>query len=581
MVDTSTTGKSKNKTITEGDIATLLQRYDATTILRLLQEMSFYSDIKMDWNELVKKSTTGITSAREYQLLWRHLSYRDPLLLLPVEHDAIDDDSDMECELEASPQVSLEASVEAKAYVRVMAAYYVPSGCENTTSEAPLTINIPYSRLPEGIQEPTETPCGKNITFPVRLQKVSSPEMASQQKRKRWSVKEDEELLAALKRCGQGNWTRIAQGEFSGKRTASQLSQRWVYIRRRCGVSTSASQSSQQQTETLAANHALSLALDNSLPSKKFSVDVSPGTSSCTIKETQENKGSSSQGQQQSKPIVLALARASKSRVGGRRTTARSTFRLSLMVTANSAAAAACMGGVSPFASVPKVEPGKTDAMPNTQPLKEASTACLPRPSGSLVVPKVEPGKSFSASRITKAVRPADTRPLTSGNLKLVTPSTSSIKPRSEGSTMLPASTSLTSALKFVSNQRVLTASVPTTVLPLNPTVDTVSCYGGQREQATQAQSPLSTQEIGSRGKQATQAQSPLSRTIPVADTAVLGSTNQNLVDRTAVPSISGAGSQYNVKCEANNKVGSMVKVSNVCGESAEVATVGGTGQGV
>lgn len=61
-------------------------RYDAKTILRLLQEMAYYSEIKMDWSELVKKTTTGITNAREYQLLWRHLSYQDPLV--PVEDDA-------------------------------------------------------------------------------------------------------------------------------------------------------------------------------------------------------------------------------------------------------------------------------------------------------------------------------------------------------------------------------------------------------------------------------------------------------------------------------------------------------------
>ncbi|CAH8326597.1 unnamed protein product [Eruca vesicaria subsp. sativa] len=364
----------------------------------------------------------------------------------------------MECELEASPQVSFEASVEAKAYVRVMAASYVPSGCENTTSEAPLTINIPYSRLPEGIQEPTETPCRMNITFPVRLQKVSSPEMASEQKSKRWSVREDEELLAALKRCGQGNWTRIAQGEFSGKRTASQLSQRWLYIRRRCGVSTSASQSGQQKTETLAANHALSLPLGNRPPSK---IMFSQGFHLVPSKKRRTIRG-----------VLLKLIQQLLWHVWV-------AYRLLH--------------------------------------LSQRSLLFLHRRSS--------PIKEF-----------------------------------------LPP--------------------VPTTVLPLNPTVETVSCYGGQREQAggdgaisLVAIKPTSTNsEIGSRGKQA---QSPLSRTIPVADTAVLGSTNQNLVDRTAVPSISGAGSQYNVKCEANNKVGSMVKVSNVCGESAEVATVGGTGQGV
>lgn len=38
------------------------------------------ADDKIDWNALVKKSTTGITNAREYQMLWRHLAYRHGLL---------------------------------------------------------------------------------------------------------------------------------------------------------------------------------------------------------------------------------------------------------------------------------------------------------------------------------------------------------------------------------------------------------------------------------------------------------------------------------------------------------------------
>lgn len=36
--------------------------------------------MKIDWNALVKKTTTGISSAREYQMLWRHLAYRDSLI---------------------------------------------------------------------------------------------------------------------------------------------------------------------------------------------------------------------------------------------------------------------------------------------------------------------------------------------------------------------------------------------------------------------------------------------------------------------------------------------------------------------
>ncbi|XP_010490264.1 PREDICTED: uncharacterized protein LOC104768011 [Camelina sativa] len=593
---------SQKRFITEGDIATLLQRYDTKTILRMLQEMAYYSELKMDWNELVKKTTTGITNAREYQLLWRHLSYREPLL--PVEDDAqpLDDDSDLECELEASPAVNHEASVEAIAHVKLMAASYVPSESDilNDTVEAPLTINIPYVR-PEGTQEPLESPWssgGMNITFPVCIQKATSTtegmngngsassSMAFRRKRKKWSVEEDEELFAAVRRCGEGNWATIIRGDFRGDRTASQLSQRWALIRKRGDTSTSVRQSGVQRTnEQIAVNHALSLALGNRLPTKKVSVGISTTTSSRGITETQANGASSSQGQQQSKPVVQALpgTATSKSRVV-RKTTASSISRLDVMATANSVAVAACVGGVSTAASVPKVEPGKTDS---------------PWPSCSLSVPKVEPGTSVTASSIIKAVGPTNTLPLANGKLKPVAASPSSSKrplmdPGSEGSTMLSASES-----RIVSNQRVFAASVSATVLQPEPSAETVTCKpdGGQKEQARgNGASSLATihpnqitstsSEI-SRGKQATQAQSPnlLPRKIPVVKTAIHGATNQKLVnkqsDKTVIPSISGVGSQSQAKCEVNNKVGPAIKASSVCGKPAEVATMAGTGQGV
>ncbi|XP_010458269.1 PREDICTED: uncharacterized protein LOC104739567 [Camelina sativa] len=594
---------SRKRFITEGDIATLLHRYDTKTILRMLQEMAYYSELKMDWNELVKKTTTGITNAREYQLLWRHLSYREPLL--PVEDDAqpLDDDSDLECELEPSPAVSHEASVEAIAHVKVLAASYVPSESDilNDTVEAPLTINVPYV-LPEGTQEPSESPWssrGMNITFPVCLQKATSTtegmngngsassSMAFRRKRKKWSVEEDEELFAAVRRCGEGNWATIIRGDFRGDRTASQLSQRWALIRKRGDTSTSVRQSGVQRTnEQIAVNHALSLALGNRLPTKKLLVGISTKTSSRGITETQANGACSSQGQQQSKPVVQALpgTATSKSRVV-RKTTASSISRLDVMATANSVAVAACVGGVSTAASVPKVEPGKTDS---------------PWPSCSLSVPKVEPGTSVTASSIIKAVGPTNTLPLANGKLKPVAASPSSRKrplmdPRSEGSTMLSASAPLPSESRIVSNQRVFAA----TVLQPEPSAETVTCKpdGGQKEEArgNGASSPAaiqpnqmtSTNSEICRGKQATQAQSPnlLPRKIPVVKTAIHGATNQKLVnkqsDKTVIPSISGACSQSQAKCEVNNKVGPAIKGSSVCGKPAEVATMAGTGQGV
>lgn len=55
-------------------------RYTATTVLALLQEVAQVQSEKIDWDELVKKTTTGISSAREYQMLWRHLAYHDSMV---------------------------------------------------------------------------------------------------------------------------------------------------------------------------------------------------------------------------------------------------------------------------------------------------------------------------------------------------------------------------------------------------------------------------------------------------------------------------------------------------------------------
>lgn len=55
-------------------------RYTATTVLALLQEVAHCPDVKIDWNALVRNTSTGISDAREYQMLWRHLAYRHSLL---------------------------------------------------------------------------------------------------------------------------------------------------------------------------------------------------------------------------------------------------------------------------------------------------------------------------------------------------------------------------------------------------------------------------------------------------------------------------------------------------------------------
>lgn len=58
----------------------MLDRYSPTTVLALLQEVAQAPDAKIDWNDLVKNTSTGISNPREYQMLWRHLAYRHALL---------------------------------------------------------------------------------------------------------------------------------------------------------------------------------------------------------------------------------------------------------------------------------------------------------------------------------------------------------------------------------------------------------------------------------------------------------------------------------------------------------------------
>lgn len=55
-------------------------RYTPTTVLTLLHEVASCTDVKIDWNVLVEKSSTGISNAREYQMLWRHIAYSHSFL---------------------------------------------------------------------------------------------------------------------------------------------------------------------------------------------------------------------------------------------------------------------------------------------------------------------------------------------------------------------------------------------------------------------------------------------------------------------------------------------------------------------
>ncbi|KAH0736431.1 hypothetical protein KY285_012138 [Solanum tuberosum] len=269
--------------ISEEDIAILLQRYSVSTVLAILQEVGQVADEKIDWNAMVRKSATGITNAREYQMLWRHLAYRHGLVdKFDDEAQPLDDDSDLEYELEAFPAVSSEASAEAAASAKMLIAYGAPNDANmlnGSTIEAPLTINIPNGQTSRtGMDNSFQGTSmhGTNITVPVAVQKqplstVVAAEgldthgpgctnLPPRRKRKPWSEAEDVELIAAVQKCGEGNWANILKGDFKGDRTASQLSQRWAIIRKRQG--TMVGNGSQLSEAQLAARHAMSHALN-------------------------------------------------------------------------------------------------------------------------------------------------------------------------------------------------------------------------------------------------------------------------------------------------------------------------------
>ncbi|KAJ7965821.1 putative DNA binding protein [Quillaja saponaria] len=399
--------KKQKASISEDDAYTLIQRYEPTTVLTLLQEVANFPDVKIDWKELVKKTSTGITNAREYQMLWRHLAYRDALLeKLGDEAEPLvcmtDDDSDLEYELEAFPNVTSEAAMEAAACVKVM----IASGlqCESnlpnsSTVEAPLTINIPNgwsSRTSLDNSQPSSSMQGTNITIPVSVPKQPLPTVPSMEgveanglaggniplkrKRKPWLEEEDMQLIAAVQKYGEGNWSNIVKGDFNWDRTAAQLSQRWAILRKKnTNMNVVTNSTGSQPTEAqLAARHAMSLALD--MPVKNLTATGTTGpartsmnTSSSnsvqpnTTAEASKINSLSVQAQHQSqqgpipmKPSTLgSLGSSAKSHIISKKTLPKSNFSSDSALRAAAVAAGARIASPSDAASLRKAAQAK------------------------------------------------------------------------------------------------------------------------------------------------------------------------------------------------------------------------------
>ncbi|KAJ7553863.1 hypothetical protein O6H91_06G116800 [Diphasiastrum complanatum] len=233
--------------ISEADVASLSKRYSPNTLLTLLQEISSCESAILNWETLVKRSNTGIKSAREYQALWRHLAYRTDLGEHFEDAQPLDDDSDLEFEVEPFPCVSRETVAEAENVVRVNLNHFFSllaldaPNCGTGRKENRLgtgswdagTIsqhygtNGPNSNL-LGMNPPSASPLDS-------IYKAGSTGLVHSERRKRklWTPEEDQELIAAVEEYGEGNWTNILKSAFRHDRTASQLSQRWALIRKR------------------------------------------------------------------------------------------------------------------------------------------------------------------------------------------------------------------------------------------------------------------------------------------------------------------------------------------------------------
>ncbi|PWZ40432.1 putative protein phosphatase 2C 48 [Zea mays] len=107
--------------LSEDDVWLLLHRYHPGMILTALQEVAQHTDgRRIDWTAVVAKSTTGITSARKYQMLWRHFAYHHDIDESVDAYDQpLDDDNDLELELEPDPNLTKETLCEASALANV------------------------------------------------------------------------------------------------------------------------------------------------------------------------------------------------------------------------------------------------------------------------------------------------------------------------------------------------------------------------------------------------------------------------------------------------------------------------------
>uniref|UniRef100_A0A0D9VGY9 Uncharacterized protein n=1 Tax=Leersia perrieri TaxID=77586 RepID=A0A0D9VGY9_9ORYZ len=247
-------GKRK-RSFSEDDAYLVLHRYQPATILTMMQEMGKHVQPGrrgIDWRALVRRTSTGITSPREYQMLWRHFAYGHELVesvvpgALPLE-----DDSDLECDIEIVPTPGNEALAEATSFAKsiISGSSREQASGQRVNSEANAlnTQNEKIVRVPSDKQlVPSQGLT--NGTGPVSSLKQPSNAGSSsdpfesnghakkKKKPKPWSKEEDGELAAGVQKYGEGKWQDILdEYRFDSSRSYLQLQQRWAFICKRQG----------------------------------------------------------------------------------------------------------------------------------------------------------------------------------------------------------------------------------------------------------------------------------------------------------------------------------------------------------
>ncbi|KAK8928253.1 hypothetical protein KSP39_PZI017973 [Platanthera zijinensis] len=275
----------RNKgTVSEDDIYSLVQRYGPSTIFSLIHEISQAAekDVTIDWRTLVKATSTGISNAREYQVLWRHLAYGDPLEKVEEGEEPLSDESDLDFELEATPNPSKEVLAEVDCFVKVLLSAGAVGHCCSvaaTVEAPPIANDQPLAVPPDNQHLNRHNRSTIGVTPPAQKQSLTAGQSANgldgndlpnsaflaKKKRKQWKQEEDMELIAAVEKFGEGNWANILKGDFKHDRTASQLSQRWSIIRKRQDSNPSTIIDLRSE-ELLAANKTFSMFLNMPLP---------------------------------------------------------------------------------------------------------------------------------------------------------------------------------------------------------------------------------------------------------------------------------------------------------------------------